>query len=162
MFVFDAHRYRVKSFNFAEAGLGSLEELYFRDAPNNDVGRYGVKGREFLMLAVWKLLWERGNKLTKVCAVHDGAQPYLCLTLLHSMMKEFGPITRSTRWKLQPDLDHGQIHFVKNVHDREPSRQVTVVVGYSFREAEDYDTVRAQLLEVSLICVSTRHAFKRR
>ncbi|KAJ4363903.1 thiamine pyrophosphokinase [Neocucurbitaria cava] len=62
-------------------------------------------------------------------------------------MKEFGPLTRSRRWKLRPDLDHGQFHFLKKGHDGEPSRQVTVIVGYSFREAEEYVAVREQLLK---------------
>ncbi|KAF1850446.1 uncharacterized protein K460DRAFT_400511 [Cucurbitaria berberidis CBS 394.84] len=155
-FVFDARRKRVTSFDFAGAGLTGLQELYFRYPPSDVMGGVGVTGREFLMLALWKILWERGNdQLRKVCAVHDGAQPYLCLTLLYGMMKEFGPLKRSNRWKLQPDLDHGQVHFLKKGHDGKPCRQVTLVVGYSFREAEEYCAVREQLHEGKQVDIIT-------
>ncbi|CAO2653418.1 Nn.00g028290.m01.CDS01 [Neocucurbitaria sp. VM-36] len=148
LFIGEARRKRVKNFDFTEAGLTGIQELYFRYPPTDAAGEgVGVTGREYLMLALWKILWERGNeKLSKVCAVHDGTQPYLCLTLLNGMMKEFGPLRRSRRWELWPDLDHGKVHFVMKGHDGARARQVTLVVGYSFHEAENYCEVREQLL----------------
>ncbi|KAF1937364.1 hypothetical protein EJ02DRAFT_56779 [Clathrospora elynae] len=148
LYIDDAHRKRVKSFGFSDAGLIGLEELYFRYRPEHHEKGVGGPGREFLVLALWRILWERGNEnLKKVCVVHDGTQPYLSLTLLHGMLEAFGPCRRSKRWQLKSDMEHGQLLFVEQGQNSQPQRQIAIALGYSFREAEEYVAVCEQIFE---------------
>jgi hypothetical protein len=151
LYTDDPNRRRVKTFGFAEAGLTGLEELYFRYRPEHHEKGVGGPGREFVVQALWRLLWERGiDSLRRVCVVHDGTQPFLSLNLLYGMLKEYGPLRRSRRWSVASNLEHGQLLFREHGHDGDVLKQVSVVVGYSFREAEEYLEVCEQILEVSL------------
>jgi hypothetical protein len=89
------------------------------------------------------------GSLRKICIVHDGTQPFLSLTLLYGMFETYGPLRVSKRWEVKSDLQHGQLLIVEYGPDRNFLREIAVVVGYSFREAEDYLTLCEQILEVS-------------
>ncbi|KAI8941818.1 hypothetical protein NX059_003018 [Plenodomus lindquistii] len=148
--LYNSHtrRTRLKSFGWSSAGLTGVEELYIRYRPEHRENGVGLVGRETLMLVVWSVLWEPGTEsLTKICAVHDGTQPYLCATLLHANFRNFGPARRSNRWKLIPDLEGGQLHFWGERRNNLAPRHVTLRMGYSFREAEEHTAVRQQLLD---------------
>jgi hypothetical protein len=150
LYTDDPNRRRVKPFGFAEAGLTGLEELYFRYRPEHHEKGVGGPGRELLVQTLWRLLWERGiESLKRVCVVHDGTQPFLSFNLLYGMLKEYGPLRRSRRWSVTSDLEHGQIIFREHGHGGDIQKQVSVVVGYSFREAEEYLEVCEQILDVS-------------
>lgn len=184
-----AARRRVKPFEFAQAGLGNLRELYFRfqadawinrdddggDAatqrrrrtgvPSPDTGA-GGRAREFTAHLLWRLVWEKNlTRLTKICIVHDGAQPLLSLPLLYSMLVSHRALRLSRRWAVQSDFKHGRLLLVEKASaaaaaalgadgsssensSRGSGRVVEVRVGYSFREAEQYVAVCGEILEV--------------
>lgn len=151
LYVDSSRRLRVKGFALLAAGFTGLEELYIRYRPEHNISDVGLLGRETLMLVVWNLLWEKGrSRLQKICAIHDGAQPYLCATLLHAVFTNFGPARRSKRWKMLRDWERGELYFAMCREGQAP-RRVTLTMGYSFREAEEYSTIRELLLNVSLI-----------
>ncbi|XP_014558181.1 hypothetical protein COCVIDRAFT_95166 [Bipolaris victoriae FI3] len=145
-------RRRVKGFHFAAAGLPNLEELYFRfqspDSPGNGDGRgSGGAGRELVVHMLWRLLWEKDlSRLNKICIVHDGAQPFLSLTLLHGMLVTFKPLYVSRRWHVKSDFEHGRLVFVEKSGSK-TKRRIAVLVGYSFREAEEYVSVCEDIIE---------------
>jgi hypothetical protein len=144
----EVHRRHVKSFGFARAGLTGLEELYIRYRPEHHEKGVGGPGRELIVQILWRIMWERDIKrLKKICIVHDGAQPFLSLSLLYNMLQNFTPLQVSKRWKVQSDLEHGQLRFEEWCNGKRV-RQFSVVVGFSFREAEEYVEVCQQILEV--------------
>jgi len=150
LYVDDSPRSRVKSFGFALAGLTGLEELYFRYRPEHHEEGAGSRGRELVVQIIWRILWEKHMKsLRKICVVHDGTQPHLSLPLLYGMLESYQPLRQSKRWKVQSDLAHGQLLFVERCQGQ-ILRQISVLVGYSFREAEQYVAVCEQILQVSL------------
>lgn len=146
-------RRRVKGFHFAAAGLPNLEELYFRfqstdSHGNGDGSGSGGAGRELVVHMLWRLLWEKDlSRLNKICIVHDGAQPFLSLTLLHGMLVTFKPLYVSRRWHIKSDFEHGRLVFVEKSGDK-TKRRITVLVGYSFHEAEEYVNVCEDIIEV--------------
>jgi predicted secreted Zn-dependent protease len=146
----DVNRKRVKSFGFARAGLTGLEELYIRYRPEHHEKGIGGPGRELIVQLLWRIMWERDIKqLNKICIVHDGTQPFLSLSLLYNMLQNFTPLQVSKRWKVRSDLEHGRLRFEER-STGEISRQISVVVGFSFREAEEYVEICEQILEVRL------------
>ncbi|EMD84844.1 hypothetical protein COCC4DRAFT_35153 [Bipolaris maydis ATCC 48331] len=149
-------RRRVKGFHFAAAGLPNLEELYFRFQStdshgngNGDGSGSGGAGRELVVHMLWRLLWEKDlSRLNKICIVHDGVQPFLSLTLLHGMLATFKSLCVSRRWHVKSDFEHGRLMFVEKSGGK-TERRVAVLVGYSFREAEEYVDVCEEIIEVS-------------
>ena len=147
----DVNRRRVKPFNFARAGLTALEELYIRYRPEHTEKGIGGPGRELIVQILWRIMWERDIKrLRKICIVHDGAQPFLSLSLLYNMLQNFTPLKVSKRWRVRSDLEHGRLRF-EEWGGGEKGRGVDVVVGFSFWEAEAYVEVCEMVLEVCLI-----------
>ncbi|KAG9195421.1 hypothetical protein G6011_00542 [Alternaria panax] len=143
----DVNHRRVKSFGFARAGLTGLEELYVRYRPEHHEKGIGGPGRELIVQLLWRIMWERDVKrLNKVCIVHDGTQPFLSLSLLHNMLQNFTPLQVSKRWSVRSDLEHGRLRFEEQSHGK-ILRRISVVVGFSFREAEEYVEVCEQILE---------------
>ncbi|KAI4944195.1 hypothetical protein J4E91_008748 [Alternaria rosae] len=151
LYTADVNRRRVKPFNFARAGLTNLEELYIRYRPEHTEKGIGGPGRELIVQMLWRIMWERDIKrLRKICIVHDGAQPFLSLSLLYNMLQNFTPLQVSKRWKVRSDLEHGRLRF-EEWGGGEKGRDVDVVVGFSFWEAEAYVEVCEMVLEVCLI-----------
>jgi hypothetical protein len=150
LYMTDPTQRKLKRFGFAGAGLTKLEELYFRYRPEHQERGVGGPGRELIVHILWRIIWERNmGSLRKICIVHDGTQPFLSLTLLYGMFETYGPLRVSKRWEVKSDLQHGQLLIVEHGPDRNFLREIAVVVGYSFREAEDYLTLCEQILEVS-------------
>ncbi|KAI1668530.1 hypothetical protein L13192_07666 [Pyrenophora tritici-repentis] len=146
LYMNDSTRSRIKSFDFALAGLTSLEEVYFRYRPEHHDEGAGGRGRELVVLILWKMLWEKHMKsLRKICIVHDGTQPRLSMPLLYGMLESYQPLRMSRRWEVRSHLAHGQLLFVERCRGQ-VIRQVSVIVGYSFREAEQYITVCKEVL----------------
>jgi hypothetical protein len=151
LYITDPTRRKLKRFGFAAAGLTGLEELYLRYRPEHYENGVGGPGRELTVHVLWRILWERGTEsLRKICIVHDGTQPFLSLTLLHGMLETFGPLRVSKRWEVKSDLQHGRLLFVEHGHGGKTLREIAVIVGYSFREAEDYLAVCGQIIEVCM------------
>ncbi|KAH6868092.1 hypothetical protein BKA58DRAFT_188291 [Alternaria rosae] len=147
LYTADINRRRVKPFNFARAGLTNLEELYIRYRPEHTEKGIGGPGRELIVQMLWRIMWERDIKrLRKICIVHDGAQPFLSLSLLYNMLQNFTPLQVSKRWKVRSDLEHGRLRF-EEWGGGEKGRDVDVVVGFSFWEAEAYVEVCEMVLE---------------
>jgi hypothetical protein len=151
LYISDPTQRKLKRFGFAAAGLTGLEELYLRYRPEHYKKGVGGPGRELMVHILWKILWERGmERLRKICIVHDGTQPFLSLTLLHGMLETYGPLRVSKRWEVKSDLQHGQLLFIEHGNGGKTLRKIAVIVGYSFREAEDYLAVCGQIIEVSM------------
>lgn len=149
LYVSQTRRTRVKGFGIAAAGVIGIEELYIQYRSEHNETGVGLLGRETLMLIVWSLLWEGGmENLTKVCAVHHGTQPFLCPTIMNGNFRNFGPCVRSKRWRLVPEVDCGQLRFVGERRADLLQRDLRLLMGYSFREAETYFAVRKQLIRV--------------
>jgi hypothetical protein len=147
--LYKPSRRRVLKFDFARAGLTWLEELYFRCRPEHHELGVGGPGRELIVQILWRILWERGiDNLKKICIVHDGTQPFLSLTLLYGMLETYSPLRHSKRWEVKSDMQRGQLRFVEYGPSGTVLREIAVIVGYSFREAEEYLAVCGQILEV--------------
>jgi hypothetical protein len=150
LYINDPTRRKMKKFGFSSAGLTGLEELYFRYRPEHHEKGVGGPGRELIVHILWRILWERGiDSLKKICIVHDGTQPFLSLTLLYGILETFSPLRVSKRWHVKSDLQHGQLLFVEHGPGSKVLREITVIVGYSFREAEEYLHVCEQVIEVN-------------
>lgn len=144
----DVNRRRVKSFGFARAGLTGLEELFIRYRPEHHEKGIGGPGRELIVQLLWRIMWERDIKqLNRICIVHDGTQPFLSLSLLYNMLQNFTSLQVSRRWKVQSDLEHGRLQF-EEYRNGKVLRQISVVVGFSFWEAEEYVEVCEHIFEV--------------
>ncbi|RMZ71948.1 thiamine pyrophosphokinase [Pyrenophora seminiperda CCB06] len=104
-------------------------------------------GRVFVPRIIWAILRERHmDRLTKICIVHDGVQPYLSLPTLYSMMQFYQPYQTSKLWEARSDLVHGRLLFVgRRQGPDQAARQVSLFIGYSFREAEQYVAVCEQI-----------------
>lgn len=150
----------VRGFGFKEAGLTGVREVWFRFKGEDGVrSREGVGGgirggppRELIVHILWRMLWEKQlPQLSKIGFVHDGMQPLLSLASLLGMLRSFTPLVVSTRWRVQSDFEHGRLLCVEMAGAK---RRVEVMVGYSFREAEEYVDVCGEIAEV---CRSLAH-----
>jgi hypothetical protein len=150
LYTADANRRRLKPFAFSRAGLTNLSELYIRYLPSHTEKGIGGPGRELIVQFLWRIMWERDSKrLRKICIVHDGAQPFLSLSLLCNMLQNFTPLQVSKRWSVRSDLEHGRLRF-EEWGGGDGGRGVDVFVGFSFWEAERYVDVCEDVLEVCL------------
>ncbi|KAF2004607.1 hypothetical protein P154DRAFT_616790 [Amniculicola lignicola CBS 123094] len=147
---FIVQRCSLDGIEFARAGLSGLEELFisFTKEPTSDCRpTYVLSNLEVLL---WKTVVTCGNnRLKKIRIVHNDHFQHSIRPLEADIRKRFslGP---HHKWHTLPAFENGQFSLVRKPDAAENGAEILILFGSTINEAEEYQQVHKEKLEVSL------------
>ncbi|KAF1952334.1 hypothetical protein CC80DRAFT_495410 [Byssothecium circinans] len=144
------HPSSLQGLRLADAGLTGLKELYiqYTGKPKSESGEtYIVSNLENVL---WKTVVSRKNiHLKKIRVVHRGALRYISVKQLYDRMGSWLPLPWATEqnWSIEKEVNHNRFHLIRKGEDSKELRRVSILLGYTVREAEDFQAVRNEVLE---------------